>query len=120
LVWNEEFLTAAPKSQPVEFTLPAPQGDEQRIPAVGETMRFVRRAYRHNSDLGFDCRSIMRRTLRFGIALFLVQGKPIQAVINPSQNLLKSSQLPLLIQNDGVQRFEVVLQMHQQRLQSFD
>jgi hypothetical protein len=55
----------------------------------------------------------MRRTFRFGVALFLIPGEPIQAIVNPGQNLLKSGQLPLLIEHHRIQGFEVALQMHQ-------
>jgi len=64
--------------------------------------------------------SIMWRALRFGIALFLVEREAIQTVIDPGQNLLQARQLTLLIQDHAIQGFEVALQMHQERLETFE
>jgi len=61
----------------------------------------------------------MRWALGLGVALFLVQGEAIEAIIDSGDELLESSQLPLLLQDHGVESFEVVLQVHQQRLDVF-
>jgi hypothetical protein len=58
-------------------------------------------------------------TLGLRIPLFFFKRESIETVINAGEQLLEASQLSLLIQHHGVERFEVALQMHQQRLKMF-